>query len=138
MLTNDTLNTDRFVVFLQNLNAWLDENNKFWFKNIMILLDNLASHRTNKVINFCKKWNFRQCYIPPYSPNLAPVELVFSVLKRKLVSKEKQKSINLCNYEGYNLAVKSMKEIDTTIIKNCYSYFYEELKKSISKISSWI
>ena len=36
MLTNDTLNTDRFVVFLQNLKAWLDEKNKFWFKNIMI------------------------------------------------------------------------------------------------------
>ena len=138
MLTNDTLNIDRFVVFLQNLKAWQDENNKFWFKNIMILLDNLASHRTNKVIDFCKKWNFRLCYIPPYSPTLAPVELVFSVLKRKLVSKEKQKSINLCIYEGYNLAVKSMKEIDAIIIKNCYSHFYEELKNNISRISSWI
>ena len=42
----------------------------------------------------------------PYSPSLAPVEQWFGILKRKLFHKQKEKRINLNNYEGYNLVIK--------------------------------
>ena len=135
ILSNNTLNEDRFIFSLKNLKIWLDENNCFGYSKILILLDNLASHRTNKVIDYWAKSNIKLCFIPPYSPTLAPVELAFWVLKRKLVAKNKNCSTNLNNYEGYRLVIQWMREIDNKIIRNCYSHFYWELKKNISNIS---
>ena len=34
MLTNDTLNEERFIVFMQNVKKWFDENNRFRSKKI--------------------------------------------------------------------------------------------------------
>ena len=137
MLTNDTLNAERFLIFLQNLKSWLDENHNFRFKKIWILLDNLSSHRTQKVIDFCSNWDIKLCFIPPYSPTWAPVELAFGVMKRKLSLKPQSQSINLYNYEGYSHLLKWMKELNDKIIRGCFSYFYKEIKDNISIMGSW-
>ena len=135
MLSNNTLTTDRFIIFLRNLKTFLEENNYFEFKRIVILLDNLPSHRTDKVVDMLLKWSFDICYIPPYSPSLAPVELTFGRLKRKLTQKQKEKWINLSNYEGYSLVVLCMKEIDAKVILNWFSHFYREVKENLSILS---
>ena len=111
MLSNNTLTTDRFIIFLRNLKTFLEENNYFEFKRIVILLDNLPSHRTDKVVDMRLKWSFDICYILPYSSSLAPVELTFGILKRKLTQKQKEKWINLSNCEDSNLVVMCMKEM---------------------------
>ena len=90
MLSNNKLTTDRFIVFLIILKKFLEENNYFEFKRI-IILDNLSSHRTDKVLNMLLKCNFYLCYIPPYSLFLAPVEHTFGILKRKHLQKQKEK-----------------------------------------------
>ena len=82
MLSNNTLTTDRFIVFLIILKKFLEENNYFEFKRIIIMLDNLSSHRTDKVLNKWLKCNFDLCYIPPYSPSLAPVKHTFGIFKK--------------------------------------------------------
>ena len=134
MLSNDTLTADRFMIFLKILKTFLIENNNFEFKKIMLLLDNLQSHRTNKVINMCQNYKFNIWYIPPYSPSLAPIELTFGILKRKLTQKHKEKWINLSNYEFYNLVVTCMEEINAEIIQSCFSHFYRETRENLSKI----
>ena len=134
ILSNDTLNEQRFIIYLQNLKNWLDENNNFGFKKIWILLVNLAVHRTSSIADFWLKCNLILFYIPPYSPTLAPVELAFGILKRKSTLNKEDKSINLYNYEGYIHVVKRMKELNAEVIRNCYSHFYKELKDNISKI----
>ena len=42
MLINDKLNADKFVTFLQNLKAWIEENNSFGFKRLLYYL--IISH----------------------------------------------------------------------------------------------
>ena len=86
MITNDTLNEERFIVFMQNVKKWFDENNRFSNKKIWILLDNLASHRTQKAADLCSMYDFKIWFIPPYSHTLAPVDLAFGILKIKLTS----------------------------------------------------
>ena len=135
MLSNNTLTADRFIIFLRNLKAFLKDNNNFEFKKILIIVDNLPSHRTNKVISMLLDCGFDICFLPPYSPSLAPVELTFGVLKQKLIQNRIGKWVNLKNYEGYNLVVMCMKEIDAKVIHNWFSHFYWEIKANLSKIS---
>ena len=114
---------------MRNLKTFLEENNYFEFKRIVILLDDLLSHQTNKVVDVRLKWSFDLCYIPPYSPSLIPVKLTFRILKRKLTQKQKEKKINNSNYEGYCLVVMCMKEIDAKVILNWFTHFIEKWKR---------
>lgn len=49
-----------------------------------LVLDNLRAHHNCDVINKIKSNGIKEKFIPPYSPELNPVEEVFSFLKREL------------------------------------------------------
>ena len=53
---------------------------------IVIFLDNALAHKTDFVKNVAGFLNIYLLYIPKYSPDLAPVELVFMILKNALKS----------------------------------------------------
>jgi transposase len=47
----------------------------------IVVLDNLASHKVSGVREAIEAVGARVAYLPPYSPDLNPIELVFSKLK---------------------------------------------------------
>ena len=53
---------------------------------IVVFLDNALAHRTDFVKHVANFLNIYLLYIPKYSPDLAPVELVFRILKNDLKS----------------------------------------------------
>lgn len=52
----------------------------------IVVMDNLASHKVSGVREATEEVGARVTYLPPYSPDLNPIELVFSKLKRLLRS----------------------------------------------------
>ena len=48
---------------------------------IVIFLDNVKAHKTKLVLDIAETLNIYLLSLPEYSPDLAPVELVFSILK---------------------------------------------------------
>lgn len=52
----------------------------------IVVMDNLASHKVSGVREAIEEAGARVAYLPPYSPDLNPIELVFSKLKRLLRS----------------------------------------------------
>lgn len=52
----------------------------------IVVMDNLASHKVAGVREAIEGAGCRVTYLPPYSPDLNPIELVFSKLKRLLRS----------------------------------------------------
>lgn len=44
---------------------------------IFLLIDNFSSHKANIVKNLAKELNIELCYLPPYSPQLQPIEKVW-------------------------------------------------------------
>jgi transposase len=52
----------------------------------IVVLDNLSSHKIAGVRQAIERCGARLLYLPPYSPDLNPIELVFSKLKRLLRS----------------------------------------------------
>ena len=51
-------------------------------KLIFLLIDNFSSHKANDVKNIAKELNIELCYLPPYSPQLQPIEKVWYKNKR--------------------------------------------------------
>lgn len=49
-----------------------------------VILDNLSSHKIAGVREAIEKAGAKLLYLPPYSPDLNPIELAFSKLKRLL------------------------------------------------------
>ena len=66
-----------------------------WFKemslkevkeNKVIIMDNATFHRKSRLYDLCKNANknLRLIFLPPYSPQLNPIEKYWAILKRKL------------------------------------------------------
>ena len=58
--------------------------NPFPGRNSVIVLDNAKIHHGGRLASLCDAANVLLIYLPPYSPDLNPIEKVFSVLKSKL------------------------------------------------------
>lgn len=50
----------------------------------MIVLDNAPVHHGGRIAEICANAQVLLIYLPPYSPDLNPIEKVFSVLKSHL------------------------------------------------------
>lgn len=48
----------------------------------LVVVDNLASHKSSSAVAAVEKVGGRMVYLPPYSPDLNPIENIFSKLKQ--------------------------------------------------------
>lgn len=53
-------------------------------KKLLFLMDNATWHKKQEVKEFCKNNNIELIFLPPYSPELNPIERVWSFLKSKV------------------------------------------------------
>lgn len=51
-------------------------------KIIFLIIDNFSSHRADLVKKLVKELNIELCYLPPYSPQLQPIEKIWYKIKR--------------------------------------------------------
>ena len=51
---------------------------------IMVILDNFSSHHANLTLEKAEKLNIDLVFLPPYSPNLNPIEFIWKTIKREL------------------------------------------------------
>jgi transposase len=58
------------------------ENNKG--KIIVLVLDNSRAHHSNKTITKARELGIILVFLPPYSPDLNPVEYVWKTIKREV------------------------------------------------------
>ena len=84
MLTNDKTNSKIFIHFTIKLNKWLESNNMFEYKCIHLYLDNCPYHKSMETIDYFRRTSMKIFFLPPYSPSLAPIEMVFGWIKYML------------------------------------------------------
>ena len=100
-----------FISFLRKIREVNPE------KRIIIILDNFRTHHAKKVREESEKLNIQLVYLPPYSPDLNPIEYVWKSIKR-YVSEESP------------LNVGELKEI--------IARSFKKLTESTSFAKSWI
>lgn len=84
-------NSFTFSLFLKELFVWLDPNKKYIF-----ILDNASFHKTNVIKDVLKEkeeWITVE-HIPPYSPELNPIETCWKVTKNAVTKSQHFKTID--------------------------------------------
>lgn len=101
-------NSEIFGNFINSLN--FPENTYF-------LLDNASIHKTKYVLNIFKNKKYIPLFIPPYSPEYNPIELIFGIIKSSFYKQR----FYYNNY--YNLIIESINSLikKNTIIK-CFNH----------------
>jgi transposase len=70
-------NIESFIDFLMAIRAINDD-----YKAIIVVLDNFSTHVSNRVKKEAKQLGIYLVYLPPYSPDLNPIEFVWKSIKR--------------------------------------------------------
>jgi len=86
-------------------------------KPIIIILDNFRSHWANKTRETAEKLGIILVFLPPYSPDLNPIEFIWKSIKRELSPK----------------LIKTLDELKNEI-RECFNRF----SKSLSYARKWI
>ena len=75
-ISRSNIETNSFYDFINKL------NNKY--NNKIFLMDNVRFHKAKKITNLFENSTNKLLFIPPYSPQLNPIEEVFSHIKRNV------------------------------------------------------
>ena len=75
----DTINGESINLFLSKLRKRHKENNK-----IHLVLDNASYHRSKLVKDHAESLNIQLHYLPPYSPNLNPIERLWKIMHEQV------------------------------------------------------
>jgi len=89
MLYDGNFNSERFIAFLKRL---LHKQTK----PVTLIVDGHSTHKTKKVTAFLQttKGKLKLYYLPPYSPELNPDELVWNNAKQKVAKRKYQTDEN--------------------------------------------
>jgi transposase len=72
-------------VNIPKFKVWLDElRSRHFFDDICIVMDNLAVHHSRAVVERMDELGIEYIFTPAYSPDLNPIEFVFSQFKGRL------------------------------------------------------
>ena len=94
ILKSERTNAKIFDAFLNYVIKRLGEED-FAAGDCGIILDNCSIHRSELVMTHWRKTEIKLFYLPQYSQELAPVEVYFSLLKRRFVQERKGESLNI-------------------------------------------
>ena len=119
-------------IFLKFVFDYIKENEGLNPEQIGIILDNCSVHRSYKVKGFWRKIGVNLYYLPAYWPELAPIELYFSRLKKTLISQAGIELINLKSDVFIDIISHWVQTISREDIKKIWSNLYGRIKEEIS------
>ena len=126
--TTDSKNFWKFLILLAKfIELWTQLNILEW----RIFLDNASIHLSDKTRHTSKKLGLRMRSLPQYSPRLAPVEIVFGMMKRIIAMKKEKKVIRFSLLNGRKEVSYSLKKFSKTKALRLWSVFVYEAKKAI-------
>jgi transposase len=88
----------------------------------VVVMDNLSSHKRAAVQTAIESVGAKLRYLPPYSPDLNPIEKAFSKLKAKLRAAQKRTIPELEQYLGEVLDCFSPKECENYFVSCGYPH----------------
>ncbi len=71
----ETIDGEAMIRFFKDLESEVHEG------RIHIILDNAAAHKNRKLIDYLKTSRITLHYLPPYSPNLNPIERLWKIFR---------------------------------------------------------
>ena len=98
MVMDGAINGDWFEVYVERLLV------PTLTPGDVVVMDNLSSHKRRSVREIIEAAGARLLFLPPYSPDLNPIEMAFARLKANLRKAEERTFDGLCSTIGKLLA----------------------------------
>jgi len=98
----------------------------------IVILDNLGSHKSATLRRMLRAAGARLWYLPPYSPDLNPIEQGFTKIKHWMRTAQKRTVEDTWRYIGSLLATIPPSE--------CNNYFHQRricFRQSVKRLASW-
>ncbi|RCH88390.1 hypothetical protein CU097_010924 [Rhizopus azygosporus] len=89
--------TTHFIKFVNELLDIMDEDESL--KNSYLVVDNARIHKSKPMIRKIEVRDYRVMYLPPYSPELNPIEQSWVSVKGKMM---KEETLSSRNGDAYN------------------------------------
>ena len=104
----------------------------------LIIVDNASTHSSREVKDYIEENKLNFAYIPAYSPEMAPVEKYFSILKRVVIKKTTGQKVNWSGDKTKDILNYSMLQISPKVVRNLWRTFTYEIKKSLDDLGKII
>jgi transposase len=91
----------------------------------IVIMDNLSSHKRQRVRQLIESSGARLAFLPPYSPDLNPIEMIFSKIKQLLRSLQTRTQTQL--WESMQTVLNNVTPSDA---QNCYQHAGYTLRKN--------
>ena len=128
-----TVNSMIYKQFLENLEGWLSLRYKNKYDNIILIQDNAPIHRAKIVFKFMESDDYTHAFLPPYTPEYAPVELIFAQIKAHIKRSYQKSLVDLRGNEGVRLVKDGLSRLSRETIIKCWRHSFERLNQDLSR-----
>ena len=132
-ISNSNTNTAIFVEFLSDFRKALALNESYSQKRLVAIIDNASYHRSSTSFQMLSRTFSNVIFLPQYSPQFAPIELFFLILKSKMRSLELRTSVNLSKEQGREVIQELVRNLEPYQIIGWFSKTIRQIREDISK-----
>ena len=136
LLKYQTTKLKNIVDFIRVLLEFIKLKYEVEIDKVGIILDNCQTHRAKELKVFSWKNSLKLYFIPVYSPELAPIETYFSLLKSFAIKEANHSLINLKSNKGMKTIMKAIQKIDSRYIKSLWMGYMNTLSIWLDQIET--
>ena len=136
--TDGSVNSSIFLEFLKRLWWFIEEECRTKIDKCLFILDNAATHRSNNVIKYWQNRRISIAFIPPYTPELAPIEKYFSILKNMILRQTIGEWMSWQSTRASKVIRSWILRIEKKTVQKLWLTFTYELKEAIEIIDKTI
>ena len=129
LISNNIGNSNRFCMFLFLLKRFIESALNLKLSRVILTLDNASTHWSHHSKKGMKALNLKGYFLPPYSPTLAPVELVFSIMKNFVSKRRNWIKLNFSKKSGRKALKDSLEILNKAAGLKLWIRFIIEAKK---------
>ena len=126
-----TAKSKEFWLYLAVLEKFLEYWIKVDFDSCYIILDNASTHLSRKPKAFSKYAGLKLWYIPPYSPELTPVELMFGAKKKYISYNQHFIDIHFGESSGSKALFCSLSKINNNSVNGMWRHCVEQTQRRL-------
>ena len=124
------------LITFQQLINWLCEDQNIYICKIILLMDNCSIHTSKNTTDFLNGLGWRTVFLPSYSPEYSPIELLFNFLKSKVWLYCKGNSINISKESWWSVIKEWAALFTHDMIVKMFTKWIRQMKMTPPK--NWI
>ena len=136
--TSGSVDGSIFAEYLRRLKQMLKDDLDVSIENCLLFMDNATTHRSEVAMKFMNENHCSAAFIPPYMPDLNPIEKYFSKLKNMILRETVGARMKWQSKEASTLLKKCIFRIDTDQVRKLWLSFTQELTEAVHNLSEII